>query len=71
VLEEIDESCFWIELLVESGLIGQQKVAKLQSEGNELCAIMMSSRKTARQNSRKCKPPDNRLDFEDPPLAIK
>jgi hypothetical protein len=71
VLEEIDESCFWIELLVESGLIGQQKVAKLQSEANELCAIMMSSRKTARQNSRKCRPPDNRLHFEDPPLAIK
>ena len=71
VLEEIDESCFWIELLVESGLIRQHKVGDLQREGNELCAIMVASRSTARQNSSQLKGRNNRLDFEEPPSTEK
>ena len=38
VLEEIDESCFWIELLVESGLIRQHKLGDLQREETS-CAL--------------------------------
>ena len=71
VLEEIDESCFWIELLVGSGLIRQHKVGDLQREGNELCSIMVASRSTARQNSSQLKGRNNRLDLEEPPSTEK
>jgi four helix bundle protein len=48
VEEEADESCFWIELIVEAGFMRTAKVAALLDEGNQLVAIMASSRKTAK-----------------------
>jgi len=51
VLEEADESMFWIELLVEAGKT-QSKVAQpLITEANELIAIAASSINTARRSS--------------------
>ena len=51
VIEEADESAFWLELLVESGLISEAKLKDLKSEANQLVAIFNASRVTARKCS--------------------
>ena len=45
--EEADESALWIELLIESGIVPQKRLAKLLDEANQLTAIIVTSRKTA------------------------
>ena len=46
-LKELDESSYWLELLVESGIIAPTKVLALQRECNELIAILTTiSKKT-------------------------
>jgi len=52
-LEEIDESNFWIELLIDTRMISPQKVTDLLNEGNELFAILLASRNTARRNTKR------------------
>ena len=47
VEEEADESCFWLELLVDAGLLGSRQVQPLLQEANEITAILVASRKTA------------------------
>src|SRR5713226_1395601 len=47
VEEEADESCFWLELLVDAGLLGARQVQPLLQEANEITAILVASRKTA------------------------
>jgi four helix bundle protein len=47
VEEEADESAFWMELLIESGLVPGQKLEKLMDEADQLTAIIVASRKTA------------------------
>jgi len=49
VEEEADESAFWLELIIEGGLLPAVKVHALLSEANELVAIMAASRKSAAQ----------------------
>jgi four helix bundle protein len=51
VLEESDESVFWLELIIESGLLNNPEVASLLKEANELTAIFSKSLFTARQNN--------------------
>src|ERR1700691_5024959 len=51
VIEEADESAFWLELLVESGLVSEAKLKDLKSEANQLVAIFNASRVTAKKNS--------------------
>ena len=48
VVEEIDETVFWLELLVESEIVEYRNIKELLKEANELLAIFASSRKTAR-----------------------
>jgi four helix bundle protein len=48
VLEEADETVFWLELLSDSGIIPPSKLRELMAEGNELVAIFLASRKTAK-----------------------
>jgi len=48
VEEECDETLYWIELLVESGLVHENRVADLLREANELLSIVVASIKTAR-----------------------
>jgi four helix bundle protein len=50
VLEEADESSYWIELLTEAGKTVASKSAALHGEANELVAIAVSSINTARRN---------------------
>jgi four helix bundle protein len=47
VLEEADETVYWLELLVESKLIKQERIASLLNEANQLVAIFAASKKTA------------------------
>lgn len=48
VLEEADETVFWLELLSESGLLPAAKLQRLLAEGNQLVAIFLASRRTAK-----------------------
>ena len=48
VLEEADETVFWLELLSDIGIIPASKLRELMAEGNELVAIFLASRKTAK-----------------------
>ena len=47
VEEEADESCYWMELIIEAGLMKAEFVGPLLQEGNELVAIITTSRKAA------------------------
>jgi four helix bundle protein len=46
VVEEADETAFWLELLIESEIIPQEKLAPLLKEASELVRIFASSRTT-------------------------
>ena len=48
VIEEADESAFWLELIVESGLLEPEKVSSLHHEAEELTAIFAASVRTAK-----------------------
>jgi four helix bundle protein len=48
VVEEADESVFWLECLVESGIVKEELLKDLLVEANELVAIFASSYRTAR-----------------------
>ena len=52
VEEETDESIYWMELLVEAGIVHAQKLEPLIREGDELLAIMVASLKTAKAKTR-------------------
>ena len=52
VIEESDESNFWLEFIIDEGLLTKNKVKPLLQESEELTAIFFSSRKTARKNSK-------------------
>ncbi len=47
VLEEADESIFWLELLVDIGIFKEGRLCDLLREANELAAIFAASRITA------------------------
>jgi four helix bundle protein len=47
VEEEADESCFWLEQIIDSGLLTEDRIRPLLSEADELVAIMAASRKSA------------------------
>jgi four helix bundle protein len=48
VVEETDEMVFWLELLVETGIVPEAKLSELLKEANELVAIFVASQRTAR-----------------------
>ncbi len=48
VVEEGDESAYWLELIIEGQLLTANLVEPLLQEANEITAIMVASRKTAR-----------------------
>ena len=47
VVEEADESGYWLELIVDGELLAKRLVEPLLKEANELTAIMVASRKSA------------------------
>jgi four helix bundle protein len=48
VLEESDESHFWLEFIIDEELLKKSLVEPLLKEADELTSIFVSSRKTAR-----------------------
>lgn len=52
VIEESDESVFWLELVIESKLLKKELVQSLLNEASEITAIMVSSSNTARKISK-------------------
>ena len=48
VVEEADESLYWLELIQESKLVKSELLTGIIKEANELVAIMLASRKTAK-----------------------
>ncbi|MEQ1858770.1 MAG: four helix bundle protein [Chthoniobacteraceae bacterium] len=52
VEEEADESIYWIDLLVEVGLLKPKRIEALRIECEEILSITVASIKTARTNAR-------------------
>ena len=50
VVEEIDETLFWLEIIIDEKLLPKERVETLMQEANELTSIFISARKTARKN---------------------
>jgi len=48
VQEEADETLFWIELVSDVGAVEHERLRSLLSEGKEILAIVIASRKTAK-----------------------
>jgi four helix bundle protein len=48
IVEEADECLYWMELLVEAGITGAERVAPLRKEADELIAMTVASIKTLR-----------------------
>ena len=48
VVEEADESCFWLEMIIDAKLLEENLVKDLLKEANEITAIMYSTRNTAK-----------------------
>jgi four helix bundle protein len=54
ILEEADESMFWLEIINETYIdIEKQEVERLIKESNELCAIFVKSIKTTNESIKK------------------
>jgi four helix bundle protein len=51
VVEEADETVFWLELLAETGIVKESRLKNLLTEAKELTAIFAASQRTA-----KCRP---------------
>ena len=51
VIEEADECCYWLELIIESAMLEKKLVKELLKESNELTAIFVTSIKTSKSNS--------------------
>jgi four helix bundle protein len=41
-LQELDETTYWLELLVESKVVTEKRLAALRKEANELIAILVT-----------------------------
>ena len=50
VIEESDESSFWLEYMVATELVQLDSIKRLHAESNQLVAIFTTSQKTARAN---------------------
>ena len=48
VEEEADESGYWMELLIEGGVVQEEVLADLLTESGEIVAMVVASIKTAR-----------------------
>jgi four helix bundle protein len=61
VLEEADESAFWLEMLGESNSVAEAKLAPHLDEANQLVSIFSASRRTARGGLSITKSPDHNI----------
>ncbi len=59
VVEEADETVFWLELLGEAEIMPPKRLESLHKEAKELLAIFSASRRTARSDHRITRSPDH------------
>jgi four helix bundle protein len=52
-LQELEESIYWMELFVESGISKDEKLNELMKEADELTAIFVTCVKNTKQRNRK------------------
>jgi len=50
-IQELDETGYWLELLVEADIIPQERLGGLQDETNQLLAILITCAKNAKHPS--------------------
>lgn len=53
VVEETDETIFWLDLMAETNLVSRDQIDNLLKEGHELLAIFSASRRTAKSRQTK------------------
>jgi|SRR6185437_12675073 len=51
VVEEADETLFWLEILIEANIISQSKLCLLQDETLEILAILSKAKSSIRRNN--------------------
>jgi|SRR3989339_636025 len=51
VIEEIDESCFWLEFIINENLLSEKQIMPLLNESKELKAIFIASRNTVKNRT--------------------
>jgi len=51
-LRELEETAYWLELLVDSSVVAADKVSALRQECDELTAIFVTILKRSKENSR-------------------
>lgn len=51
-LQELEETMYWMELLVEARIVEAHRLNDLQEEANELMAILVTCAKNAKQNKK-------------------
>lgn len=52
VVEEADETVFWLEMIVDTGIMPVNKLKDLMKEADELLRIFSASRRTERNSKR-------------------
>jgi four helix bundle protein len=52
VEEEADESLYWMEMLVDAGIVSKDKIKQLMEDANEIVAMTVASIKTTRTRSK-------------------
>ena len=52
VEEECDEAIYWMEILIEAGIVREPLLADLRAEANEILSMIVASLKTARRGSK-------------------
>lgn len=52
VVEEADETVFWLELLMDTGVVKRERITGLLAEANELLAIFSASLQTAKSRGK-------------------
>ena len=50
-LQELEETSYWLELLVDARILPEKRLADLRREADELTAILVSSAKTAKRRT--------------------
>ena len=50
-LKEIEETGYWLELLVDSGIVSEDRLERLRNECGELTAIFVTSIRNAKSNN--------------------
>ncbi len=52
-IQELDETMYWLELLVESKIVSGRRLGPLMEEANEPMSILVSSVLTVKQRRRR------------------